>query len=258
MIIINLHCIGLFDRSTICGLYMWWSCMIIRWSLRASYMVILNRWSRRAHVCVRMWGCLCLCLCAGNGMLCSYPARAERVFVFGQLCLLPAWRLNIEGLAFDSVNRWEEAAHAFAGALEAAPTFDPTAANNLGTVLFKNATHTSRSWRDAEPLYHRANELVSTALRLMPSNPMIRKSHAEVNGLLSEPGLAMNTVWADRTLARYLVLASGTSYQVPGACYLVPGTWSQLPGTWYMVPGTRVPVPDHLFGKSEHLFPTSP
>eukprot|EP00933_Yihiella_yeosuensis_P057388 TRINITY_DN5717_c0_g1_i2.p1 TRINITY_DN5717_c0_g1~~TRINITY_DN5717_c0_g1_i2.p1 ORF type:complete len:826 (-),score=133.28 TRINITY_DN5717_c0_g1_i2:145-2622(-) len=94
---------------------------------------------------------------------------------------LEAARLNKLGIKLDLQNRWEEAAVAFQGAL--ATGFDPFAANNLGSVIYKNATHRSSGWEEAEPLYQQARQLVETALKHLPGNPAVLKSLREVKRL---------------------------------------------------------------------------
>ncbi|CAJ1397512.1 unnamed protein product [Effrenium voratum] len=121
--------------------------------------------------------------------LASEAAKAEDLEVaLGNEALarrhLEAERLNRRGIALDQQNRWEEAAAQFRRALQVAPG-DPWAANNLGTVMYKNATHRSAGWEEAGPLYADAQKLVEHALRQLPGNPAITKSLKEVKRLQS-------------------------------------------------------------------------
>ncbi|CAE7619365.1 unnamed protein product, partial [Symbiodinium pilosum] len=60
---------------------------------------------------------------------------------------LEASRLNRLGIELDLQNRWEEAAALLREAQKAAPD-DPLITSNLGTVIYKNATHRSSGWNE--------------------------------------------------------------------------------------------------------------
>lgn len=62
---------------------------------------------------------------------------------------LEASRLNRLGIQLDLQNRWEEAAVVLREAQKAAPGYDPLITSNLGTVIYKNATHRSSGWAEA-------------------------------------------------------------------------------------------------------------
>eukprot|EP00439_Symbiodinium_sp_Y106_P018904 s6472_g2.t1 len=109
---------------------------------------------------------------------------------------LEASRLNRLGIQLDLQNRWEEAAVVLREAQKAAPGYDPLITSNLGTVIYKNATHRSSGWaevrvlygreeRQAAPLYERARELVERAHQDLPGNPAVMKSLKEVQRLQS-------------------------------------------------------------------------
>lgn len=98
---------------------------------------------------------------------------------------LEASRLNRLGIQLDLQNRWEEAAVVLREAQKAAPGYDPLITSNLGTVIYKNATHRSSGWAEAAPLYERARELVERAHQDLPGNPAVMKSLKEVQRLQS-------------------------------------------------------------------------
>ncbi|CAL1129110.1 unnamed protein product [Cladocopium goreaui] len=90
---------------------------------------------------------------------------------------LEANRLNIEGIHLDRKYRWDEALPGFDGASAAAvfrkamtvmPHFDPRTANNLASVIYKNATYRSSGWTEASPFYREAQKLLQRALKLLP------------------------------------------------------------------------------------------
>mmetsp|Transcript_58323 Transcript_58323/g.103630 ORF Transcript_58323/g.103630 Transcript_58323/m.103630 type:complete len:863 (+) Transcript_58323:130-2718(+) len=107
-------------------------------------------------------------------------ARANEVLATRHL---ESSRLNRLGVELDLQNRWEEAAEMFRAALEAAPVFEPRAANNLGAVIYKNATHRSAGWSEAEPLYEQARQLVERAMKHMPGSTPVMKTFREVQRL---------------------------------------------------------------------------
>ncbi|CAL1133677.1 unnamed protein product [Cladocopium goreaui] len=81
---------------------------------------------------------------------------------------LEANRLNIEGIHLDRLYRWDEAAAVFRKAMTVMPHFDPRTANNLASVIYKNATYRSSGWTEASPFYREAQKLLQRALKLLP------------------------------------------------------------------------------------------
>eukprot|EP00913_Durusdinium_trenchii_P018687 g17561.t1 len=81
---------------------------------------------------------------------------------------LAASRWNAQGIELDRQHRWEEAADVFRRAMQVLPEFDARTANNLGTVIYKNATYRSSGWDQAMPLYQAAQELFERALKKLP------------------------------------------------------------------------------------------
>eukprot|EP00435_Cladocopium_sp_Y103_P016978 s627_g4.t1 len=77
-------------------------------------------------------------------------------------------RLNVQGLHLDRMYRWDEAAAVFRKAMTVMPHFDPRTANNLASVIYKNATYRSTGWTEASPFYREAQKLLQRALKLLP------------------------------------------------------------------------------------------